>query len=98
MVQHSSTTRQLLERVQDVSGLCERCIYASAKPRDKAAARLMQLPCPLSQMWDASKAHVRFLPAGHVWDTSECYLEAELYRMMPLLVWTIFLAPHMDIQ
>jgi len=31
---------------QDVSGMCTRCIRASAKPHDKAAARRMWVPCP----------------------------------------------------
>ena len=46
---------------------------------DKAATKLMLLPCPFSP--DACMQDVYGMRAGHVWDACERCLGAELYLM-----------------
>jgi len=63
-----------LKRVQDASGTPARCICASTKPCDKAAARHTWVSRPFLPDGGASGTRVRC-----IWNVCECYLGAELY-------------------
>ena len=52
------------------SATCIRCVCASAKPHNKVAVRLMQVPCLFYQMLDVSRMH-----AGRVWNACRAHLE-----------------------
>jgi len=57
--QLKGNVRTRLKRMQDASGTHARCVRASAKPRDKAAARRTWVPCQMGarpeRVWDASE-------------------------------------------